>query len=181
MPQHKFMSMLKSPSKSPITAFSNPFRPGAGHPPPYLAGRDDEQQEFMRLLGQSVMLDNILLTGLRGVGKTVLLETIKPMAQARRWLWVGQDMSQYASVSESALAERLITDLSVLTENILITTEKQPSFGFGRSEVVATRPVDYGDLKKIFESSRGLMSDKLKAVLLFVWRSIPPGGCPGIC
>jgi AAA ATPase domain len=163
-----------------MESFSNPFRPGAGHPPPYLAGRDDEQREFTRLLGQSVILDNILLTGLRGVGKTVLLETIKPIAQAKRWLWVGQDMSQYASVSESSMAERLITDLSVLTANLLVTTEKQPSFGFTRSEIVATRPVGYEDLKKIFETAPGLIADKLKAVLLFVWRSIPVGSIPGI-
>ena len=30
--------------------FKNPFRPGAGHTPPYLAGRTEETQEFLRLL-----------------------------------------------------------------------------------------------------------------------------------
>lgn len=54
--------------------FVNPFRPGAGHPPPYLAGREEEKREFARLLGQSPMMTNLVLTGLRGVGKTVLLD-----------------------------------------------------------------------------------------------------------
>ena len=179
--ERKFILRRKSSLRFPWTFFSNPSGPGLGHPPPYLAGREDEQRDFTRLLGQSVILDNILLTGLRGVGKTVLLDTIKPIAQAMKWLWVGQDMSQlYASVSESALAERLITDLSVLTANLLVTTEKQASFGFSRAEVVATRPVGYDDLKKIFEASPGLIADKLKAVLLFVWRSIPVCAIPGI-
>ena len=31
-------------------AFTNPFRPGAGHMPPYLAGRQKEKEEFLRLL-----------------------------------------------------------------------------------------------------------------------------------
>ncbi len=57
------------------TPFTNPFRPGAGHPPPYSAGRDHEKREFEGLLTQKPILDNLVLTGLRGVGKTVLLET----------------------------------------------------------------------------------------------------------
>ena len=51
--------------------FPNPFRPGAGHQPPYLAGRKAENQEFRKLLKQGPILENPILTGLRGVGKTV--------------------------------------------------------------------------------------------------------------
>ena len=40
---------------------SNPFRPGAGHMPPYLAGRQAEQQEFIKLLRQKPILKNILI------------------------------------------------------------------------------------------------------------------------
>ena len=58
----------------------NPFRPGAGHQPPYLAGRQAERDEFSRLLRQDIILENMVLTGLRGVGKTVLLESLKPIA-----------------------------------------------------------------------------------------------------
>ena len=54
----------------------NPFRPGAGHMPPYLAGREPEIEEFKKLLNQEVILENMVLTGLRGVGKTVLLDTL---------------------------------------------------------------------------------------------------------
>jgi hypothetical protein len=54
--------------------FKNPYRPGAGHMPPHLAGRHREYGEFDRLLAQDEILENMVLTGLRGVGKTVLLE-----------------------------------------------------------------------------------------------------------
>lgn len=47
-----------------MAEFSNPFRPGAGHSPPYLAGRKTEREEFLRLLGQSAVLENMVLTGL---------------------------------------------------------------------------------------------------------------------
>src|SRR4051794_21840047 len=116
-------------------AFANPFRPGAGHTPPYLAGRRQEEMEFRKLLSQTVILDNMVLTGLRGVGKTVLLESFKPIAMSENWLWVGTDLSESASVSEEHLAQRIITDLSVVTRNIYIGTIRQLSFGFtGKDE-----------------------------------------------
>ena len=49
--------------------FTNPFRPGAGHMPPYLAGREREKKEFSRFLDQEVILENVILTGLRAWGK----------------------------------------------------------------------------------------------------------------
>ena len=82
------------------TTFTNPYRPGAGHMPPHLAGRDDALAEFERLLGQDVILENMVLTGLRGVGKTVLLDTFKPRAIEEGWLWVGADLSEAASLTE---------------------------------------------------------------------------------
>lgn len=48
--------------------FKNPYRPGAGHMPPHLAGRDREYKEFDRLLEQDEILENMVLTGLRGLG-----------------------------------------------------------------------------------------------------------------
>ncbi len=101
----------------------NPFRPGAGHMPPYLAGRQHETEEFERLLKQDVILENLVLTGLRGVGKTVLLDTFKPLAIERGWLWVGTDLSESTSITEERIALRLITDLSVVTSSITVATQ----------------------------------------------------------
>ncbi len=55
--------------------FQNPFNPGSGSPPPYLAGRENELATFKRNLKLIVkgQIHNIILTGLRGTGKTVLL------------------------------------------------------------------------------------------------------------
>ena len=66
----------------------NPFSPGAGSRPPALVGRDVE------IDGMDVTLQRLLigrdgrsqmLTGLRGVGKTVLLNTFRSMALQRLW------------------------------------------------------------------------------------------------
>ena len=59
--------------------------------PPYLAGRELSYEEFRRLLGQDAILENMVLTGLRGVGKTVLLDTFKPIGIDEGWYWVGVD------------------------------------------------------------------------------------------
>lgn len=62
----------------------NPFSPGAGAPPPELVGRDSILQEAAILLGRIKRKrpeKSMLLTGLRGVGKTVLLNEIEHMAK----------------------------------------------------------------------------------------------------
>jgi len=62
----------------------NPFAPGAGTPPPALAGRDDLLQAVQLALeririGRSAR--SVLIVGLRGVGKTVLLDRMRDEAE----------------------------------------------------------------------------------------------------
>ncbi len=62
----------------------NPFSPGAGSPPPELVGRDPVLEQARVLLGRTKKKrpeKSLLLTGLRGVGKTVLLNEMERMAQ----------------------------------------------------------------------------------------------------
>lgn len=151
--------------------FSNPFRPGAGHQPPYLAGREKEREEFMRLLKQEVILENLVLTGLRGVGKTVLLDTLKPLAFSEHWMWVGTDLSESASLSEDNIVIRLIADLSVVTSQVVIHEEDVRPLGFVPSQKEQTR-LDYNLMLAVYNSTAGLVSDKLKAVLEFAWRHL---------
>lgn len=64
----------------------NPFSPGAGSPPPELVGRDPVLDQARVLLGRIKIgrsEKSMLLTGLRGVGKTVLLNDIERLAEAQ--------------------------------------------------------------------------------------------------
>src|SRR5688572_4815935 len=117
---------MASPVSPRVKQLDNPFRPGAGHMPPYLAGRREETDEFRKLLSQDRILGNLVLTGLRGLGKTVLLETFKPMAIAESWLWVSSDLSESTSISEENLAIRIMTDLAVVTSTVTIPGEWDP-------------------------------------------------------
>ncbi len=133
--------------------------------PPYLAGRETEKEAFSRLLSQDPVLDNLVLTGLRGVGKTVLLESFKPLAVEQGWVWVGTDLSESASLSELNLVVRLVTDLSVATRSLAALLELP-----GQARV--RRVLDYQALLDIYQGTPGLASDKLKSVLLHVWEAL---------
>ena len=147
----------------------NPFRPGAGHQPPYLAGRAEDQRRFSGLLEQDTILQNLVLTGLRGVGKTVLLESLKPIATEYGWVWAGADLTESASITDDDLAIRLCTDLAPLTSSV--TFVRKARTGFAVSQEV-TQPLDYGALESVYAGTPGLSVDKLKEVIGTAWRAL---------
>ena len=62
----------------------NPYAPGAGTPPPELAGRDellDQVRVALERIRAGRSTKNLLMVGLRGVGKTVLLERMRNEAE----------------------------------------------------------------------------------------------------
>lgn len=158
--------------QSDLFVFPNPFRPGAGHMPPHLAGREREQVEFDASLKQEVILENTVLTGLRGVGKTVLMETLKPGAFKQGWAWVGSEISESASISEENLAIRLLTDLSVFTTSIRWQEKGMRPAGFTSETQVTERALDYPTLLSIYNATPGLIADKLKGTLEVAWGAI---------
>ncbi len=101
----------------------NPFRPGVGTPPRFLAGRDRAIRHFQATLrGAPELPANMRVTGLRGVGKTVLLQKFSTIAFEDGW---------YASVvelqpghnNETALRE-LLTKLLSDARQKMSTAEK---------------------------------------------------------
>lgn len=148
----------------------NPYRPGAAHAPPYLAGRAAERREFSRLLKQTQILENLVLTGIRGVGKTVLMrEELRKDAVKNDWLWVTSDISEAVSISEDRLVTRLLTDLNTFSGNWEYTANERPPLGFtGHSERRSVR-FNFETMQALFEQQPGLASDKLKQVLLVAW------------
>ena len=66
----------------------NPYAPGAGQRPPELAGRDAELTAFdvaLERVERGRPERSLILTGLRGVGKTVLLNALRSKALDRGW------------------------------------------------------------------------------------------------
>lgn len=66
----------------------NPYAPGAGQRPPELAGRDRELEQFevtLERVAANRPERSMVLSGLRGVGKTVLLNALRGQAVRRAW------------------------------------------------------------------------------------------------
>lgn len=164
-----------------MSEFRNPFTPGAGHQPPYLAGRESERKEFLRLLEQDTIFDNMLLTGLRGVGKTVLFDTLGPLTAEKNWCWVGTDLSEAASINEETLVTRVFTDLAAVTSDIVIDTVDVRRIGFSQeSSQTESITLQSPYLKAIYDNTPGLASDKLKETLKYVWTVLSKQGYRGV-
>jgi hypothetical protein len=84
-----------------MNPIKNPFAPGAGSPPPELVGRDPILEQARILLGRvraGRSEKSLLLTGLRGVGKTVLLNEIDRMAQAEDYKVISFEARENAAM-----------------------------------------------------------------------------------
>lgn len=67
----------------------NPYTPNAGSRPPELAGREGEIEQFEVLLGRlrrGATEQSVIVRGLRGVGKTVLLNAFEDQAESEGFL-----------------------------------------------------------------------------------------------
>jgi hypothetical protein len=90
---------------NPVT---NPYAPGAGQQPPELAGRDREIRMFEQVVARAAQdrpVRGVMLVGLRGVGKTVLLNRFRTVALEQGWttakLEVRSDVSLRQQIAES--------------------------------------------------------------------------------
>lgn len=78
----------------------NPYAPGAGTKPPALVGRDGQIEAFDILLGRlenGHTAQSMIVTGLRGVGKTVLLDVFREKAETRGWATVEWEVERSTS------------------------------------------------------------------------------------
>lgn len=88
----------------------NPYRPGAATQPLYLAGRDPLIKSFGKILGAAPEIPaNLRIIGLRGVGKSVLLQRYESRAAEDGWAVVRQQLEPRHN-SEANLST-LVTNL----------------------------------------------------------------------
>ncbi|WP_087690954.1 ATP-binding protein [Pandoraea sp. PE-S2R-1] len=82
----------------------NPFNPGAGTPPPTLSGRDDVRENLHNCIARLLLgrhANGQLLIGLRGVGKTVLLERLVHDAEQQGAITVHLEAPEFRSLPAS--------------------------------------------------------------------------------
>lgn len=87
----------KTDNVAPLDPRLNPYTPNAGAPPPALVGRDVELERFevlLERLRRGYTEQSMLITGLRGVGKTVLLGAFESRARASGWVTVSAEITK---------------------------------------------------------------------------------------
>ena len=91
----------------------NPYTPNAGARPPLLVGRDDQLDSFDVLLARlerGYTEQSMIITGLRGVGKTVLLNEFRIKAEAQGWIAAEAEITKQTEfgVRMAQLARRVL-------------------------------------------------------------------------
>jgi hypothetical protein len=137
----------------------NPFNPGAGSMPPLLVGRDRQLEDMtvaVRRLALGRFERSMLLTGLRGVGKTVLLNEFGQIAQSEGWLHAHVEATGDVTMATelARLARRALLELSVKER---AKARARLALGVLRSFVKVHVPLgDAGALTIDFEPQPGL-------------------------
>lgn len=99
--------------------FGNPYTPGAGCVPPFLAGRDsmlNSAQSALEHLKEGYPQRSILFYGLRGVGKTALLNAIEEFADN-----LGVTNAHIEATEDRQFIKRLVTVLGRCARSISVT------------------------------------------------------------
>jgi hypothetical protein len=99
-----------------LDARINPYAPGAGTRPPLIAGRDSEIQAYEVLLDRlkrGTAGQSMIITGLRGVGKTVLLNALEDISVERGWIAAGRELDEETSfpVAIARSSKRILGEL----------------------------------------------------------------------
>ena len=96
----------------------NPYTPNAGSRPPELAGRESEIKQFEVLVGRlkrGATEQSIIVRGLRGVGKTVLLNAFEDQAESEGFLTFYHELTPDTNLVDELArdAERALDRLSL--------------------------------------------------------------------
>jgi len=85
-----------------VRPHENPYTPNAGARPPLLVGRDDQLEGFdvlLERLRRGHTEQSMIITGLRGVGKTVLLNAFEARARELGWTTVEAEITKHTDFS----------------------------------------------------------------------------------
>lgn len=148
-----------------MDAYRNPYTPGAGSRPAALTGRDQEIERFQIAIGRlsrGSTEQGMVVHGLRGVGKTVLLNKLEEVATEARWVTAFSELRRgddFRLVMARALfnairqldarqvSRRVITRLKAAFASFSATLTTDGTVRFGFEITPARGTADSGDLE----------------------------------
>ena len=136
----------------------NPFSPNAGSRPPELAGRDDvlnDAQTMIARLPRRLSVQSMLLTGIRGVGKTVLLNEVSRLAEMGKVVYpIYLEATEDRTLAEMLAAPLRMTLLKL--DRIAKTKDVVRKGMIGLRNFLGTVKVQYGDFGIELDPQLGL-------------------------
>jgi AAA ATPase-like protein len=158
-----------------FTVPRNPYKPGVGTRPPFLAGRDPELRRFRRLIEDyPEKRANLRLTGLRGVGKTVLLKEYERIARQAGWVVVRRDLSARLCDEES-FAVAIADYLRDAVEQLSVVAKVRHRVADAAREAIGQVALDLGagvtvTLGRSATPPQSVLEDRLRVALTSVGR-----------
>ncbi|HVM03692.1 MAG TPA: ATP-binding protein [Acidimicrobiales bacterium] len=142
----------------------NPFRPGVGTRPAYLAGREGPTRRFAATLRAAPeQPGNMRLTGLRGVGKTVLLGEFAKVAERELWTAASLELNPRHNTDDSMV--QALVSLTERTRAALSRVKRLKSAMGRAARTAGTLGVTYNDIRLSFDQTMDPGSEDLAAHL----------------
>ena len=157
-----------------MDAVLNPFSPGAGSPPPELIGRSEVLEDARVLIGRlkaGRSVQSLLLNGLRGVGKTVVLNEIRDMSRKQGILPIKIEINEDETLAEQLVP--LLKDAFFDLDRVAKAKDKIKKGIVALRNFMGTLKLRYGDFGIDIEPIPGLAdSGSLQHDLIALFRCV---------
>ena len=158
-----------------------------GLDPPYLGDREPQLRRFRGFLAEPGVPHNVIVTGLRGVGKTVLLNHFSTEAAEAGWLVAEREFSD-ADAAPHIFAQLILTDLFDLVRKLSRSRRVRDTAHTAAERVltlIGSIRVSYGDVEVGYRLERAeaavhRFDDDLRAVFQELAPLCSPASHPGV-
>lgn len=156
---------------------ANPYTPNAGSRPPELAGREGEIEQFRVLLGRlqrGLTEQSIIARGLRGVGKTVLLNAFEDQAETSGFLTYYHELTPGTNLVEE-IARDAGRALGRLSLSARISARVREALGHLKT-ISLTGPEGFGFAVDLESADEGAITADLTELLIQVGGTVREKG-----
>lgn len=146
---------------------ANPYTPNAGSKPPELAGRDGELEQFRILVGRlraGRSDQSMIIRGLRGMGKTVLLNSFEDRAESENFMTFYHELTP-----DSDLIAKIARDVQAALSRLKLSTraaEKCRNALSHLGTIKLTGPEGFGIAVDLRNADEGTITGDVSQLLL---------------
>ena len=171
--------MTQASAKARIEQLANPFRPGNGVTPPYLAGREALLDAYESFISEAPLHANWAMTGLRGTGKTVLLGEFAARAEQVGWLTLQRELGDRHR-DDAWLAEAIDEDCDALARRLSMLAGVGQAIEGGVRQL-RPRRITIGEVsyEPAYEGPPKGPADRMRIALASLNDAISDAGRPG--